>query len=130
MGFCAGIVGPGGKRGKINRGACPVFAVDGALVVVILKPKYAQKTMKILAVGILSIASFTLQAQVISWNFDGYGDISGPGQQAGMPGNQPEADGAKVHGCDPSLRLYPTPRTVHSSLTGCASSNFSRKCRT
>jgi len=84
VGFCAGIVGPGGKRGKINRGACPVFAVDGALVVVILKPKYAQKTMKILAVGILSIASFTLQAQVISWNFDGYGDISGPGQQAGI----------------------------------------------
>jgi len=40
--------------------------------------------MKTLAVAFISTASFVLQAQTISWNFDGYGDISGPSQLAGV----------------------------------------------
>ena len=40
--------------------------------------------MKTLAFAVMLTVGLSLKAQVISWNFDGYGDISGPSQQAGV----------------------------------------------
>lgn len=49
-----------------------------------LKTANKTRTRNLSLAVILGFAAISARAQVISWNFDGYGDISGPSQQAGV----------------------------------------------
>jgi len=42
------------------------------------------KTLCLATTTIIGCSAASVSAQTISWNFDGYGDISGPSQQAGV----------------------------------------------
>jgi len=42
------------------------------------------RTICLETIAIIGFATAAVNAQVVSWNFDGYGDISGPSQQAGV----------------------------------------------